>query len=378
MVVAGGSGRRFGGAKQFATLEDRPLVEWSVAAARTVAEGVVLVLPRADVVVQGGRRFGADLVVAGADTRAGSVRCGLDAVPSEAEIVVVHDGARPLAGEDLFRSVVAAVTGGAEAAVPALPVSDTVKRAAPDASMPDRAVVAETIPRAGLVTVQTPQAFDAAVLRRAHSTGGEASDDAGLVEALGAIVRLVPGDPRNMKITTAEDLLVAGALVARPAPPGAGRIGQGFDVHPFAAEARPLVLGGVVVSGSGGLAGHSDADVVAHALADAVLGAAGLGDLGTRFPASEPRWAGADSIHLLDEVVLLARQAGHQAVNATCTVVCEQPKLGHLVSSMGDRLSASLGAPVSVGAKRAEGLGALGRAEGIACLAVVLLCEVQR
>ncbi len=154
------------------------------------------------------------------------------------------------------------------------------------------------------------------------------------------------------------------------------RIGQGIDVHPFSDEvARPLLLGGVVVTGAGalGLAGHSDADVVAHALADAVLGAAGLGDLGRHAPESDPALAGADSLVLLRRMVELAADAGWAPVNADCTVVAERPKLASFVTAMAERLGEVLGAPVNVKATRAEGLGALGRAEGIACTAVVLM-----
>jgi 2-C-methyl-D-erythritol 2,4-cyclodiphosphate synthase len=152
------------------------------------------------------------------------------------------------------------------------------------------------------------------------------------------------------------------------------RIGQGFDVHRFSADpARPLVLGGVLVEGSRGLEGHSDADVLTHALADAVLGAAGLGDLGAHFPDTDPAYAGADSIELLAKVVDLARRTGLAPMNADCTVVAEAPRLAGHLATMAGRLGAVLGAPVSVKATTAEGLGALGRVEGIACLAVVLL-----
>jgi 2-C-methyl-D-erythritol 2,4-cyclodiphosphate synthase len=152
------------------------------------------------------------------------------------------------------------------------------------------------------------------------------------------------------------------------------RIGQGFDIHRFSGDpGRPLVLGGVTVPGAPGLAGHSDADVVVHALAEAMLGAAGLGDLGRHFPASDPAWAGADSMGLLDRVSSMVGGQGMRLVNADCTVVCERPRLADHTDDMTQRLQDLLGAPVSVKAKRAEGLGALGRVEGIACLAVALL-----
>jgi 2-C-methyl-D-erythritol 2,4-cyclodiphosphate synthase len=155
------------------------------------------------------------------------------------------------------------------------------------------------------------------------------------------------------------------------------RVGQGFDVHRFSGDpGRPLVLGGVTVPGAAGLAGHSDADVVAHAVAEALLGAAGLGDLGRHFPAADPMWAGADSMELLEKVSTMVRDEGWGLVNADCTVVCERPRLVEHTDDMARLLRAVVGAPVSVKAKRAEGLGAIGRVEGIACLAVVLLASV--
>lgn len=157
------------------------------------------------------------------------------------------------------------------------------------------------------------------------------------------------------------------------------RVGQGFDVHPFSSDPdRRLVLGGVAIPGARGLAGHSDADVVVHALADAVLGAAALGDLGTHFPDSDPVYRGADSLELLGRVVGLARQTGLEPVNGDCTVVAETPRLAPYVPEMAAALGRVLGAPVSVKATRGEGLGAIGRAEGVACLAVVLLASPER
>jgi 2-C-methyl-D-erythritol 2,4-cyclodiphosphate synthase len=152
------------------------------------------------------------------------------------------------------------------------------------------------------------------------------------------------------------------------------RVGQGFDVHRWSDDlSRPLVLGGVVVPGERGLAGHSDADAVAHALADALLGAAGLGDLGGHFPDTDPAWAGADSVAILSRVAEMVAGAGLRPENADCTVVADAPTLSPYTERMGQRLSGAIGAPVSVKATRAEGLGALGRGEGLLCLAVVVL-----
>ena len=209
IVVAAGAGRRFGSAKQFEVLAGRTVVDHAVAVAAAVSDGVVLVVPA------GCAREAlptVDALVDGGDTRTASVARGLAAVPDEAAIVVVHDGARPLAGPDLFRRVVTAVTrDGVDGAVPALPVTDTVKRV-------DGETVAGTVDRADLVAVQTPQAFRASALRRAYEGGGEASDDAALVEASGGRVVWVEGDGRNAKITTPDDLARAEWHLARVRP----------------------------------------------------------------------------------------------------------------------------------------------------------------
>ena len=184
------------------------MCSWSVAAARSVADGVVLVVPEANL---SERRHEADVVVAGGATRAASVRAGLSAVPTEAEVVVVHDAARPLASAQLFDAVVAAILAGADGAIPGLPIVDTVKRVRDG-------VVAETLDRSELVRVQTPQAFRAARLRAAHSLGGDATDDAHLVEALGGRVVVVAGEEANLKVTTPADLEAVERLLAERAP----------------------------------------------------------------------------------------------------------------------------------------------------------------
>jgi len=199
IVVAAGSGRRFGGAKQYEPLAGRRVLDWSLDAARTVADGVVVVVapPHA-----ADDEPAADAVVSGAGTRSGSVRAGLARVPDDAEVIVVHDGARPLADASLFAAVVEAVRAGADAALPGVPVNDTL-----------RARAGGVVDRDGLVAVQTPQAFRAAALRRAHAGGAEGTDDASLVEAGGGMVVVVDGSPTNVKITRPADLLVAEALL---------------------------------------------------------------------------------------------------------------------------------------------------------------------
>jgi len=369
IVVAAGTGSRFGGAKQFAQMDVRRVVDRAVAASRAASRGVVVVVPadRTDdrllaKALAGGAA--GSRVVAGGATRSESVRAGLAAVPPAAEIVVVHDAARPYASPELFEAVVAAVRAGADGAVPGLAVSDTVKR------MHDGRVVA-TLDRSDLVVVQTPQAFAAAALRRAHAGGGEATDDAALVEAAGGRVVVVAGEAANTKITHRSD------LVSSPggAPPGMTvRVGLGFDVHPFSDDpSRPLVLGGVRFPGARGLAGHSDADVVAHAVGDALLGAAGLGDLGRHFPDTGPSWAGADSLAILARVMGLVGTEGWSPGNVDCTVLLEAPRLAPHRDEMSRLLEGVVGADVGIKATRAEGLGAIGRGEGVACWAVALI-----
>jgi 2-C-methyl-D-erythritol 4-phosphate cytidylyltransferase len=196
VVVAAGSGDRYGAPKQYERLVGRRVLDWSLAVARASSDGVVLVV-RAD---RAGEKEDADVVVAGGDTRSMSVRAGLAAVPDEAEVIVVHDAARPAASRALFRTVVRAIEEGADGAIPGLPVVDTLKRT-------QDGVVVETLDRRGLVNVQTPQAFRAAVLRDAHATGGEATDDAALVEQAGGRVVVVSGEPDNIKLTRPGDLV---------------------------------------------------------------------------------------------------------------------------------------------------------------------------
>jgi 2-C-methyl-D-erythritol 4-phosphate cytidylyltransferase len=215
VVVAAGDGIRFGSKKQFATLAGRPVVSMSVESARSVANGVVLVIPpgvsEAEVETLDPDLVRAtDVIVSGGANRADSVRAGLSAVPGHAGVIIIHDAVRPLASLGLFRLVVTAVRDGADGAIPALPVSDTLKRV-------DAGIVVSTVSRADLVSVQTPQAFRASVLREAHAGSQDATDDAALVESLGATVRIVPGESSNLKLTAPGDLRVLEALLeSRP------------------------------------------------------------------------------------------------------------------------------------------------------------------
>jgi 2-C-methyl-D-erythritol 4-phosphate cytidylyltransferase len=204
VVVAGGAGSRFGAPKQFADLAGRPVLDWSLASARQACDGIVLVLPAGNS-SDASRHWDADVVVAGGASRSESVRAGLAAVPGHADIVAVHDAARPLARLELWRSVIEAVAAGADAAIPATPVTDTVKEVGPGGRL-------VTLDRSRLVAVQTPQAFRAGILRQVHSECRDATDDAALVEVAGGRVVVVEGPADNIKVTSRADLIVAAAL----------------------------------------------------------------------------------------------------------------------------------------------------------------------
>ncbi len=377
ILAAGGAGLRAGVAKQWLALGGETVLRRSarlLAACPAVDELVAVVPPgeegRGLAEVSGlGRPARA---VAGGEARADSVRNGLAAAEGAA-VVLVHDAARPFATPDLaLRVAEAAARDGA--ALAALPVTDTVKRAG--AEGPPR--VAETLDRRTLWLAQTPQGFRRELLLRAYAAAGAeasaATDECALVERLGAPVTLVAGEPGNFKITGPED--VARARAAAEAPVA---LGVGYDTHRFAAGRR-LVLGGVEFEGDG-LLGHSDADVCAHAIGDAVLGAAGLGDLGRHFPDTDPRWKGVSSLVLLREIARLAGERGWRVGNCDVTLAARRPKIAPRAEEMRGRLAEALGvspAQVNVKATTGEGMGFVGREEGIAAHAVALLVRAAR
>ena len=306
-------------------------------------------------------------LVEGGVRRQDSVALALARGSAAADIVVVHVAARPMVSADLIeRTVAAAVEHGA--ALAALRATDTVKRGSADG------VVVETVPRDSIYLAQTPQAFQAALLRDALSSGMDATDEATLVERAGIPVRLVAGDPRNVKITTAADVELAERLIG--GKPVAGiRVGNGYDLHRLVAQ-RPLVLGGVTIPYERGLAGHSDADVVCHAVTDALLGAAALGDIGQYFPDTDPQWKGADSMRLLAQAVSLVRAGGWAIANVDVVVIAERPKLLPFVPQIRVNLAAALHCAleqVSVKGKTNEGVDATGAGQAIASHAVALI-----
>ena len=358
VVVAAGRGTRFGGAKQFVFLDGETVAARSVSRARPSLTWSCSSCPKG---TSGGGE-GADIVVTGGASRAASVRSGL-AHCGDAAIVIVHDAARPKPAE-LFHAVVRAIEEGADAAIPGLALTDTVKRASLKGDM---TVVVETLEREELVAVQTPQAFRREVLERAHADGGDATDDAGLVEALGALVVVIPGETTNVKITHPATLRSWAQGVSLENRPGHRR--PRFSDDPE----RELWLGLVHVVEGPGIVGHSDADAATHALCDALLGAANLGDLGRHFPDTETIYHGVSSRWLLEATVALIRAEGFQVESADVTIIAERPKIAAYMPSMSARALKMAGTTVSVKATTFEGLGALGRGEGVAASAVVLL-----
>ena len=367
--------------KQFRTLGGRTLLDHALApfdASARVGE-IVVVLP-ADLVESrpsGLRALRTPLrVVPGGVRRQDSVASGVDAIGGDVDLVLIHDAARPFCTPALIdRTIDAAVETGA--AVPALRATDTVKRATTRDGL---ILVGDTLPRERIHLAQTPQAFRIEVLRAAVAlgrSGVDATDEALLAERSGHPVRLVEGDPDNFKVTTPADLRRAAERAgggSAPRPPFA-RVGLGYDLHRTVAG-RPLILGGVHVPHDRGLDGHSDADAVCHALTDAILGAAGAGDIGRHFPDRDPRWKGASSVDLLRRAVDVVHERGYVVGNADVVVVAERPRIGPHAAAMRERLAATLQVPpecVSVKAKTGEGVDAVGRAEAVAVHAVATL-----
>lgn len=375
IVLAAGSGRRLGGVpKAFLPLAGRAVLDRVLAAVLTPAEiaTAVVVAPPArldDARVVAAAYPKVTAVIPGGAERQDSVAAGL-AATGEAAWVLVHDAARPLASPALVRRVLLAAreTGAATAGLAA---RDTVKVAS-------GGTVTETLDRRSIWLTQTPQAFRRPLLLDAHARaaarGLRATDDAALVEAMGGMVRVVEGETTNLKITTAEDLAIAEALLRAGAPEDR-RTGLGYDAHRLV-PGRPLLLGGVAIPFDRGLAGHSDADAVLHAVIDGLLGAAGLPDIGQQFPPEDPAFAGADSRALLARAVERIRESGFVPLAADVVIIAEAPRLAAHLPAMRRAIAEGLVVPegaVGLKATTTDGLGAIGRGEGIAAQAVVTI-----
>jgi 2-C-methyl-D-erythritol 4-phosphate cytidylyltransferase/2-C-methyl-D-erythritol 2,4-cyclodiphosphate synthase len=371
LIVAAGRGTRFGGAlpKQYLALGGGSVLRHAVTAFVTHPRiaGVQVVIREEDREIFDKAVAGLAVLppVPGGAERQDSVRLGLEALaPHDPERVLIHDGARPFPDAALIDRILDALDR-APAAIPALPLGDTIKRIAVG-------LIRETVDRAQLWRAQTPQGFHFREILAAHraASGRVLTDDSAVAEAAGMVPVVVPGSEDNLKVTTAQDLVAAERLLW--ARTGDIRVGQGFDVHAFG-PGDHIIICGIEIPHRASLVGHSDADVGLHALTDALLGAIGAGDIGMHFPPAEPRWRGAASDQFLAHAAALVRDKGGAIAAVDVTVICERPKIAPHRARMIERVAAILGispARVSVKATTTEGLGFTGRGEGIAAQAV--------
>ncbi|RZU66179.1 2-C-methyl-D-erythritol 2,4-cyclodiphosphate synthase [Microterricola gilva] len=387
IVVAAGSGTRLGRAepKAFVTLGGRPMLAHALDGVFAVREAVQLIVvapdaelerARAIVAASAGPAVDYTSVVVGGASRQLSVAAGLAAVAPGVGVVLVHDAARALTPSGQFEAVIAAVRSSGAGVIPALPVVDTIKRV--DAS----GLVRETVDRSELAAVQTPQGFVRAELDEAYAApSADFTDDAALLQSFGHSVGTVAGDERAFKITTAWDLARAERLLAESAGSAGSRavprVGTGVDVHAFApedgADAPELWIAGLHWPGQRGLSGHSDGDVAVHAVCDALLAAAGLGDIGGIFGTDDPRLAGAHGEVFLRETRRLVEAAGLRIGNVSVQLLGNRPKLSPRRLEAEALLGGILGAPVSIAATTTDGLGFTGRGDGVAAVATALL-----
>jgi len=367
VLVAAGSGSRAGGGpKQFRDVGGKPLARWSAEALLNAgADPLIVVIRESDRVPAEAALRGLEVVwTTGGARRCDSVREGLRRVPSEGEVVLVHDAARPFVTTDHVEALLAALAN-AEGSVPALPVADSLKRA-------EAGAVTATAVRDGLWRAQTPQAFRRAALQAAYSAltdEDEPTDDAEVLERAGGRVAIVPGDPRLMKVTWPEDFDMAERLANVR---WITRMGLGLDAHRFE-RGGAVTICGVRIPHDRALQGHSDADVGLHAITDALLGAAALGDIGDWFPPTDPRWKDADSAVFLRHAAEQIAQRGGRIVNVDVTIVGERPRVKPHREAMRARIAEMLALPldrVSVKATTTEGMGFTGREEGLAAQAV--------
>ncbi|HYI50766.1 MAG TPA: 2-C-methyl-D-erythritol 4-phosphate cytidylyltransferase [Microbacterium sp.] len=390
IVVAAGSGTRLGAGvpKAFVGIDEHSMLRHALARIYDGPQAqVVIVAPAGregdaltEALAGAGARRDLVSVVTGGASRQASVAAGLDALWGDVEIVLVHDAARALTPPAVFERVIAAVDDGASGAIPVLPVIDTIKRVEAE-----RIVAA--VDRSELSAAQTPQGFRRDILLAAYrSADHEFTDDAALVAAAGHSVTVVEGDALAFKITTADDLERARAVVSRhPLTPSMAhleslvpvpRVGIGTDVHGFGG-AGELWLAGLEWPGEGALSGHSDGDAVAHAIVDALLSAAGLGDIGTHFGTDHPEYAGAHADVFLSRTLGLLGEAGWRVGNVAVQVQANRPRLAARRTEAEAVLSAALGgAPVSLSATTTDGLGFAGRGEGVSAFAMAIVVPV--
>ena len=370
-IIAGaGSGHRLGAdlPKALVKLLDKTLVEHAVNALAPVAQLIVVTAP-AGFEDQFKKLLGDQVtVITGGVLRSDSIRIALAAIGNEYEFVLVHDAARAIASTQLAKDIVAQLEKGEQAVIPALDVVDTIKEV--DAN----AYVRNTPERVNLRAVQTPQGFSKSVLAHAHQSAEDATDDAALVEAIGVKVKVIAGEERALKITNKSDLARA-ITILLPDKQKRVRVGIGTDTHAFSKDpARKLWLAGLLWDGEVGVDGHSDGDVAAHAICDALLAAANLGDLGSNFGVNDPKYADASGATLLAETLIKVKAAGFVIENVAVQIVGNKPKIGTRRAEAIAAISAALnGAQVSVSATSTDGLGFTGEGKGLSAIATALI-----
>jgi 2-C-methyl-D-erythritol 4-phosphate cytidylyltransferase/2-C-methyl-D-erythritol 2,4-cyclodiphosphate synthase len=370
-IIAGaGSGHRLGAdlPKALVKLLDKTLVEHAVAALAPVAELIIVTAP-AGFEDKFKELLGDQVtVITGGVLRSDSIRIALEKIPSNYEYVLVHDAARAIASTELSKNIVAQLISGEQAVIPALDVVDTIKEV--DAN----GYVRSTPDRSTLRAVQTPQGFVKSVLAHAHSSAEDATDDAALVEAIGIKVKVIAGEERALKITTKSDLARA-VQILLPNIEKQIRVGIGTDAHAFSSDSsRKLWLAGLLWDGEVGVDGHSDGDVAAHAICDALLSAANLGDLGSNFGVSDSKYAGASGATLLTETLNKVNGAGFEIQNVSVQIVGNRPKIGPRRADAIAALSKALNkAAVSVSATSTDGLGFTGEGKGLSAIATALI-----
>ena len=375
IIPAGGSGERLGAKipKALVQLAGKTLIEHAVANMAPIANQIIVAAP-AGFEEQFKDLLGSEVtVVTGGLTRTLSVKKALALVEKENEYILVHDAARSLASTDLAMRVIDSLRAGEKAVIPGMPVSDTIKRVDGDN------YVTKTPTRSKLRSIQTPQGFTRKLLLKAHTSAGDATDDAGLVEDRGVDVKVILGEERAMKITTMNDLAIAHNWLI----PGADnqiRVGIGTDAHAFSHDSsRALWLAGLYWPEEIGVDGHSDGDVAAHAICDALLSAASLGDLGSNFGTSDPKYAGASGSQLLSETLSRVSAAGYSINNVSVQIVGNRPKIGPRRAEAIASLSKALGGvSVSVSATTTDGLGFTGAGLGLSAIATALLTRSSR
>jgi 2-C-methyl-D-erythritol 4-phosphate cytidylyltransferase / 2-C-methyl-D-erythritol 2,4-cyclodiphosphate synthase len=373
VVVAAGVGTRLGAdvPKAFVSIGGRTILERALDPILGLGESaqIVVVVPKAQLDLAKdavGRASEAAhelvIVVAGGATRQASVSAGLAALQPGIDVVLVHDAARPFTPTEQFAAVIDRVRSTGDGVIPGVPVADTLKRT-------NDGVATETVDRSELTAVQTPQGFPREALEAAYAdTVHEYTDDAAVYSAAGHVVRVIDGDPRSFKITTKTDLERAESMVGT----NATRSGIGIDIHAFD-DSVPLWLGALHWPDEPGLAGHSDGDALSHAICDALLSAAGLGDLGEQFGSTDPRFAGAHGEVFITETVKRVTGAGFGILNVAVQVIGNRPRLATRRAELEKRLGELVGAPVSVTATTSDGLGFTGSGDGIAAVATALL-----